>query len=401
MDKSYWDQKTKDRWFFMALAASALGVLWVFWPYLYVLLVAVVTVVVSWPLHKRVYALCEGKKAMSAFLTSCLMAVLVFGPLGYIVYLFVGEINSFIAVASTAVEDGVIQSWFDEGLKTFQRFTDKDGDSWIPEFAREALANEGWVAERLQTAAGEVLKVSGNFLTTSIPSLLTVLVNLSIDLLIYGFAVVTLYMEGPTILTAIKRLSPLDDEYEDRLFVVFGEFSLNMVVGSVATAAIQGVVASIGYAIVGVDRIIFLGVATAVLSFVPLVGTLAVWVPVALYVGVTLGWFWAAFVVLWSIVFTGTVDNLARPMFMRGSTDIHPLLVFLSMFGGMYWMGIPGVLVGPVIVAFFLALYTIYLHDFLGFPSIEQAEESPSLVQRIWTRITDKASPPSDGSASD
>ena len=67
MDNSYWDQNTKDRWFFVALATSVLGVLWVFWPYLYVLLVALVTVVVSWPLHKRVLKICEGKKAMAAF----------------------------------------------------------------------------------------------------------------------------------------------------------------------------------------------------------------------------------------------------------------------------------------------------------------------------------------------
>ena len=133
-----------------------------------------------------------------------------------------------------------------------------------------------------------------------------------------------------------------------------------------------------------------MGVATAVLSFVPLVGTLAVWVPVTLYVGVSIG-AWAAFVVAWSIVFTGTVDNLARPMFMRGSSNIHPLLVFLSMFGGLYWMGIPGVLVGPVIVAFFLALYTIYLHDFLGFVADDE-ETSPeeSFTHRVWVWLKDK-----------
>ena len=190
---------------------------------------------------------------------------------------------------------------------------------------------------------------------------------------------------------ALKRLSPLADEYEDRLFAVFGEFSINMVVGSLATAGIQGVVAALGYWIVGVERVIFLGVATAVLSFIPLVGTLAVWVPVSLYVGVNMGWSWAVFVVVWSIVFTGTVDNLARPLFMRGSTDIHPLLVFLSVFGGMYWMGIPGVLVGPVIVAFFLALYTIYLNDFLGIEAQEEPEVTGMMAKfkSLWERAQD------------
>ena len=387
MENQYWRKETRDGWFFAALALASVGVAWVFWPYLYVLLVAVVTVVVSWPLHKRVIRVCEGKKAMSAFLTTVLMAILVFGPLSYLVYLFAAEINSFIMMAQDAVEGGLFQQWVDQGLGTFRQLAAGGEDSWLPGFVTEAMSNEAWIVENLQKAATQVLTASGEFLTTSLPSLLSLAVNFSIDVVIYVFTVVTLYMEGPAILTAIKRLSPLADEYEDRLFHVFGEFSLNMVVGSVATAAIQGVVASIGYAIVGVDRIIFLGVATAVLSFVPLVGTLAVWIPVTFYVGFTMGWGWALFVVIWSIVFTGTVDNLARPLFMRGSTDIHPLLVFLSVFGGMYWMGIPGVLVGPVIVAFFLALYTIYLEDFLGYVTEDEESGEPGLMGRWVAQI--------------
>ena len=130
------------------------------------------------------------------------------------------------------------------------------------------------------------------------------------------------------------------------------------------------------------SREIFLGVLTAVLGFVPLVGAMVVWVPATLWVGFNIGWGWAAFVAIYSMAVTGTIDNLLRPFFMRGQTDIHPLLVFLAVFGGMYWMNIPGALVGPVIVAFFLALYTIYRRDFLGIPDPPK-EESESTLARL------------------
>ncbi len=65
---------------------------------------------------------------------------------------------------------------------------------------------------------------------------------------------------------------------------------------------------------------------------------------------------WAGGLLLWSVTVTGTTDNLLRPFFMRGSSDIHPLLLFFAVFGGMYWMGVTGVLVGPVVIAFFLTL---------------------------------------------
>ena len=266
--------------------------------------------------------------------------------------------------------------------------------SGLPGWVADALSSDGWLIANLQEAVGEFLKTFGNAVTNSIPGILSVAVNLSIDLVIFVFAVVTLFMEGPAILGVLKNLSPMNDEYEERLFQVFGEFSINMVIGSLATAAIQGVVAAIGFGIAGLDRIVFLGVATAVLSFIPLVGTMALWVPVCMYLGFTAGWEWATFVAVWSIVFTGTVDNLLRPFFMRGNTDIHPLLVFLSVFGGMYWMGIPGVLVGPVLVAFFLALYTIYLHDYLGV-EVQKAEDTEGMIARVsgwFTALLDRFS---------
>ena len=130
MDK-YWGKQTRDKWFFAALALACIGVVWVFWPYVYVLLVALVTVVVSWPVHKRVMKVCEGRKALSAFLTSIIMAVLVFGPMSYLVYLFAGEINSFVVVASDAVEKGVLQEWMSKANATFMEWTAGGEDSWL------------------------------------------------------------------------------------------------------------------------------------------------------------------------------------------------------------------------------------------------------------------------------
>ena len=70
------------------------------------------------------------------------------------------------------------------------------------------------------------------------------------------------------------------------------------------------------------------------------------------------------------------MDNLVKPLFLRGSSDIHPLLIFLAVFGGMAWMHLPGILIGPVLVAFFLSLYTIYCEDYLGLPPKSEVQEA-------------------------
>jgi predicted PurR-regulated permease PerM len=170
----------------------------------------------------------------------------------------------------------------------------------------------------------------------------------------------------------------MDDAYEEHLFSVFRQFANNIVLGSLVTSAVQGAVASVGYLIAGADRVIFLGILTAVLSFVPMLGAAGVGVGVGAYVAITVSPGWGLFVVVWSLVVTGTVDNLLKPMLLRGGSDIHPLLIFLSVFGGLGWMGVPGLLVGPVIVAFFLALYTIYVHDYVGVPKQDGDAHSPA-----------------------
>jgi predicted PurR-regulated permease PerM len=75
------------------------------------------------------------------------------------------------------------------------------------------------------------------------------------------------------------------------------------------------------------------------------------------------------------MAFTGSVDNVVKPLFLRGNTRIHPLLIFLAVFGGLSRFGVPGALVGPLIVAFFLAAYTIYQREYLGWvPPAEPPE---------------------------
>ena len=177
----------------------------------------------------------------------------------------------------------------------------------------------------------------------------------------------------------------MEDAYEDRLFEVFREFANNMVLGSVVSGALQGVVAAVGYSIAGADRVVFLGLLTGVFSFIPLVGTAVVWVPVALGTYATVGLGWALFVAAWSMLFTASVDNVVKPLMMRGQSNIHPLLIFLSVFGGMYWMGIPGVLVGPVAVAFFLALYHLYVRDHLGI-EVEERDASAAVLPAWLSR---------------
>ncbi|MCB9674639.1 MAG: AI-2E family transporter [Alphaproteobacteria bacterium] len=369
-----WSKTTRDRWFLAFLALATAGVAILFWPFFYVLLFAATTTVVTWPVYERVLRRVRGRSAVASVLTVVLLALVIFGPLGVLMWLFVNEAIAVVDQLGDYVAQGELETQAralrDEYLPSvLERYGDL-----LP----EDFDLVGAIVTPLQQALLQLVNSAGS----SLPGLLNRLVSTGIDAVIFVFAVLSFYMEGPKVLTVLKNLTPMEDDYLERLFAVFREFANNMVVGSLATAALQGLVASVGYLAVGVERVVFLGICTAVFSFVPMVGTLVVWLPVCLYVGATSGWAWAAGLAVWNLAVTGSVDNVVKPLFLRGSSQIHPLLIFLAVFGGLSWMSVPGVLVGPVIVAFFLALYTIYREDWLGQPRGERSH-APVLIERM------------------
>ena len=386
--ESPWSKQTRDNWFFgfLALATFALGYL--FLPYLYVLLFAAVVVVVTWPIHLRIRVFCGGRIALSSLLTTGFLALLIFGPLSFIAYMFLNEVATVIDPLRAQLAKGaLVQDWMSWAWSLNDPRLTRAVEAVTARLPADFNLIDT-VAGPLQSAALSAL----NGMTDLLPALIQTGGAFALDGVIFIFAVLTLYMEGPKVLQVGMNLSPMDDLYEARLFSVFREFASNMVVGTLATSAIQGVVAAIGYAIAGVPNVILLGILTAVFSFVPMVGTALIWIPATLWTGATHGWGWALFVALYSLLVTGLVDNALKPLFLRGKTDIHPLLIFLAVFGGLSWMGLPGVLVGPVFVAFFLALYTIYLEDYLGeVPQIETPKE-PGRFGRLLARMRDLAS---------
>ncbi|MEQ1503325.1 MAG: AI-2E family transporter [Myxococcota bacterium] len=371
-----WSQRTKDLWFFGALAASAIGVLYLLSTFLYVLLFACVVVVVTWPLYQRLLVAYRGRSLLASISTAAILLLVVFGPLSFFGYLFVQEAIAMVGVAADFIRRGELVRWVDY-LTTSVDWMPVWLQSWLP----DDFDMQQTIAGPLQDGALNALNTVG----TMIPGLVGTTMTLGIDAVIFVASVVTMYMEGPRLLRVVKNLSPMDDSYEERLFAVFGEFANNLVLGSLVTAAVQGTVAGVGYAIAGVDRVVFFAMLTGICAFVPVVGTLLIWIPLALLTGSTYGLQWGIFLAVWGIG-VAQLDNIIRPLFMRGRTNIHPLLIFLAVFGGIAWLNLPGALLGPVMVAGFLALYTIYAEDYLKqpppiTPSQDEAR-MPTRVQR-------------------
>jgi predicted PurR-regulated permease PerM len=180
-------------------------------------------------------------------------------------------------------------------------------------------------------------------------------------------ALLTMYyvlLEWPTIALRLERTLPLDPRHTRALMLEFRDVGRSALIGTLATSAVQGAFAFAGYAMTGVPQPLTWAIVTALASFVPLIGTSVVWGPMAVYLvsrgdvarGV-LELAWGVFIVM------ALADYVIRPRIVGARGHGHPLLMLVSLLGGIEVFGLAGLIVGPILMSIFVAVLRIYERD--------------------------------------
>ncbi|MHB0958955.1 MAG: AI-2E family transporter [Pirellulaceae bacterium] len=174
--------------------------------------------------------------------------------------------------------------------------------------------------------------------------------------------------EGPMMVATIMRLSPLDDRYERELLADFSNVSRAVVVATLLSALIQGLLGGIGYTLAGFHSIVLMTMLTGLLAMVPFVGAAAVWLPAALWLYFVEERTGAAVLLaIYGFAVVSSIDNLIKPLVLHGRSRLHPLLALLSVLGGVNVLGPIGILIGPMLVAFLQTLLNILHRELMQF----------------------------------
>ena len=180
--------------------------------------------------------------------------------------------------------------------------------------------------------------------------------SLLFNLTIMIIAVYYFLADGPTMIRAGMRLSPLDDRYEAELLDEFDTSCRAVVLATLLTAVAQGILSGIGYYVSGLNSVFFLTMLTMVFALVPFVGAAAIWLPASLWLLVDGHPYKAAFLFAYGFLIVSMADNVVKPYVLHGQSNLHPLLALLSVIGGVQVLGPLGILVGPMLVTFLQAL---------------------------------------------
>lgn len=210
-----------------------------------------------------------------------------------------------------------------------------------------------WIRKELEAAASYVATLAALVVRTASYGVLGLVV-----------ALMTMYyvlLEGPRLARRIERIAPLEPRHTRALLFEAREVGRTAFIGTLATALVQGVLAGIGYAVLGVPQPVTWAVLTALASFLPVIGTAIVWVPVAGYLVMDGHPVRALLLAIYGVlIITSLADYVIRPRIVGSRGHGHPLLTLIALLGGIEVFGLAGLIVAPIFMSVFVAAFRLY-----------------------------------------
>lgn len=203
-----------------------------------------------------------------------------------------------------------------------------------------------------------------NKLTTSALNLFSnVLVNLP-DLLIKFFIFLFVFFftlkDYDKLKKFFMKLSPFSKNSEEKLTREFKGITNAVLLGQVLVGVIQGLLLGLGLFILGFDNILIWTFIAVIASIIPLVGPWLVWVPLAIFSFMEGNITAAIILTIYGAFFVSIIDNILRPYFLSKSSRLPIPVSLIGTLGGLYFMGIIGLIIGPLILAYALMFIEFY-----------------------------------------
>ncbi len=220
-----------------------------------------------------------------------------------------------------------------------------------------------FASEQFSIDIGNILSSFTSKITNSlINSLSNLILNLPALLLQFTVVLFTFFFvlrDKEKVLEYVKTLLPFSKDVEEKLLKYTSGITASLVYGQIVIGIIQGIILGIGLFIFKVPNALFFTFLAIFAGILPIVGTGLVWVPLAIYL-----FFSGNMVSAWGVLAFGivssTIDNFLRPLIVSKKTKINSAILLISMIGGLFFFGVLGLLLGPLIISYLLILLEIY-----------------------------------------
>ena len=333
--------RTKNLVPWLALAGLAALAFIVIAPFIVPLAWAGVLSYVTWPVAERIRLCCNGRDALAASICTALVAITLFLPLLWLVWLAQQEFaNAYSA----------LQAFLAEPLPVVDKLKNLPVlGSWLIHLQESISNNPQGLSAIIKT-----------WLANHVNELAIVAGGIGKNLVKLIFVVIILfffYRDGARIARELRHVLArfIGVQAHDYLQAA-GNTTRAVVYGVLLTALVQGVLAGLGYWVAGLSSPVIFGVVTAILALIPFCtplawGTAGFWLLMQGHTAEAIGvWIWGAAVV-------SQLDNLLRPMLINSVSPIPFLLVLFGVLGGLLAFGLIGLFIGPIVLAVVWAVW--------------------------------------------
>jgi predicted PurR-regulated permease PerM len=331
-----------------ALAVILVLAVEVFRPFLLDFTVAIAVAVLLAPAQNRLAKALGGRRSLSATLLVLLATLVIFIPVLTSLVILVKQTLAFFDWAMPHLDPEEMKRLWSDTLPT--RFPALRG--WI-------LRTEGQLTPLFSNVLTELMARANS----GLQSLLSGLAKLFFDLMLFLIMLFFLLKDGPRLKAELRPISPFSELQERQIFDHLDKTVKASLQAMVAVPLAQGLLAGVGFALFGVPSPMVWATVVILASNVPVLGSPLGWVPAVVYLFVD-GRTWPAVgLFLFGLLLISGIDNVVKPLILRGGAQIHPLLGFLAILGGVLAFGFHGFLVGPVILSLVLSAIRIYRLD--------------------------------------
>ena len=305
---------------------------------------AAVLAFILYPLHVRLTRRLKGRRSLSAGVLTVLTPFVVFVPLSVIGVVFAGQVARMLDY----LRGQSSLSYADLMDRLAHLPLIGSAVQWVRDNASVSLDQiQGWASSSLQAVLKSAAAMGGNVALSVFGTLIGFFMML--------FMLFFFLQDGRAMIAGLEMLVPVERERRRKLMTYLGDVTRAVVFGSATTAVVQGTLVGIGFAVVRLPSPVVFGVLATIAAFLP-AGASIVPVPFILYLGFSGRWGAAIFLACWTAA-VSVVDNILRPLLTaRHAAEISTLAIFIGAVGGVAAYGILGLIIGPVLLSFVVAL---------------------------------------------
>jgi len=240
------------------------------------------------------------------------------------------------------------------------------------------LLNNSQISVNLHAITAALsLKISG-YISSAINNLffniIPILLNVAVSLFIFFIAM----RDQEELKSYVVSLSPFSKEYQKKFYDKFESVTYSAIYGELIVGISQGIIAGIGFFICGVPHALLLTIILTLTSILPIIGPWLVWIPVDIYLFLHGQTSSAIGLLIYGLFIINWVDTILRPIVVSKGTKMNSAVALIGMTGGLYVFGIMGLIIGPLVLAYFILLVEAYKDKKIG-SMVFQEEESKEI----------------------